>query len=63
MNAAENLAILGFALGLVLAIGIAVETERDEGGKLAKGARFLIIVWALVFGPFVLRFWIGALLS
>jgi hypothetical protein len=63
MNAAGHLAVVGLILGLFLAIGVAAETEWGEGGKLAKGVRFLIIAWAIVFGPFVVRFWVGALLS
>jgi hypothetical protein len=63
MSAAEYLAGLGFVLGPILAIGIAVETEWGEGEKLPKGAWFLIIAWAVVFGPFVLMFWLRALAS
>jgi hypothetical protein len=43
--------------------GLAIFVVAGEGEKLPKGAWFLIIAWAVVFGPFVLMFWLRALAS
>ncbi len=56
------LALLGYLTSIPLTALWAMRMGGDESCPL-RIARLLTILWAVVFGPFVLRTWVEALLS